>query len=243
MEPGSSDDPPLKAGASVRVVGLVKAAQHNGKVGRVSAKAGKDGRVGVELSDGQVLSVRRENLEVLADGGVSGGDLPLDAKPRTLQRDNALLLEYDGSRDPDVLALYWHFKDQAFDCFNAVEYIEQMLRYYANGMSVIGVLPRRIRDNEYFLVCLRHEEDEKNSLCQVGFQCMRQFAGISMLVKKQCFTSHRPGAPMAACQVACFASKECEADFASRTPSYAKLCRLIDSSTITVEEEVVQIQT
>ena len=239
MEPGSSEGPPLKAGASVRVVGLVNAAQHNGKVGRVSAKAGRDGRVGVELSDGQVLSVRRENL--LTSGW--GDEPPKELPPRTLQRDNALLLEFDGSRDPDVLALYWHFGDQAFDCFNAAEYIDQILRYYANGMSVVGVLPRRIRDNEYILVCLRHKEDAKNSLCQVGFQCMRQLAGISMLVKKQCFTSHRPGAPMAACQVACFASKECEADFASRTPSYVKLCRLIDSSKITVEEEVVQILT
>lgn len=230
----------MKAGTAVRVTGLTKAAQHNGKTGRVSAKAGRDGRVGVELSDGQVLSVRRENLELV---DVSASAPPEEKKPKTLSRDNSMLREFDGSRDPDTLALYYHYNDQAFDCFNAVEYTEQMLRYYAAGMSVVGVLPRRILDNEYFLVCLQHKETEKNTLCEVGFQCMRQFAGISMLVKRQCFESHRPGAPLASCQVACFASAECEADFASRTSAYGKLCRLIDTSKITVEEEVVQIPT
>ena len=35
-----------EAGAVVRVVGLTKALHHNGKIGRVSSKAGPDGRIG-----------------------------------------------------------------------------------------------------------------------------------------------------------------------------------------------------
>ena len=55
----------MEPGAVVRIVGLVKAAQHNGKLGRLSARKGDDGRVGVQLRDGQVLSVRPDNLEVV----------------------------------------------------------------------------------------------------------------------------------------------------------------------------------
>ena len=47
----------------MRITGLAKAPQHNGKVGKVSAKAAEDGRVGVELGKGQALSVRMQNLE------------------------------------------------------------------------------------------------------------------------------------------------------------------------------------
>ncbi len=57
-----------KAGDRVRIVGLVAAAQHNGKEGIISAKAATAGRVGVELGDGKTLAVRRENLELIDDG-------------------------------------------------------------------------------------------------------------------------------------------------------------------------------
>lgn len=52
---GPSDFPP---GTRVRIIGLVNAAQHNGKVGRVSKKQGKEGRVGVQLGAKQTLAVR-----------------------------------------------------------------------------------------------------------------------------------------------------------------------------------------
>ena len=35
-----------EAGAVVRVVGLTNASHHNGKIGRVSARAGPNGRIG-----------------------------------------------------------------------------------------------------------------------------------------------------------------------------------------------------
>ena len=52
-------------GTAVRIIGLVKAAQHNDKVGRRLDRKGEDGRVAVQLADGQVLSVRPENLEAV----------------------------------------------------------------------------------------------------------------------------------------------------------------------------------
>ena len=53
----------VEAGCWVRITGLAKAPQHNGKVGKVSAKAAPEGRVLVELGKGQALSVRLQNLE------------------------------------------------------------------------------------------------------------------------------------------------------------------------------------
>ena len=66
-------------------MGLTNASHHNGKIGRVSARAGPNGRIGnvycntelcgeddgflnllfsgVDLGEGQTLAVRRENLE------------------------------------------------------------------------------------------------------------------------------------------------------------------------------------
>ena len=58
-----SDEPSF--GKAMRIVGLVKAAQHNGKVGCLLDRKGEEGRVGVQLDDGTVLSVRPENLEAL----------------------------------------------------------------------------------------------------------------------------------------------------------------------------------
>lgn len=33
--------------------------------------------------------------------------------------------------------------------------------------------------------------EEYNTLCELAFQCLRQFCGISLLVKCRCFTCHR----------------------------------------------------
>lgn len=58
-------------GAAVRIHGLVNAAEHNGKRGRLGkgpnlgASGGGSDRVGVHLGDGQWLAVRRRNLEPL----------------------------------------------------------------------------------------------------------------------------------------------------------------------------------
>ena len=125
------------AGAGVRVVGLSKAAQHNGKVGRVSAKPAGDGRVGVVLGDGKTLAVRSENLELVAVDKSVKPTTPeeKEEKSRTLVRDNATLDEFDQSRDPDLLVLYHHLRDRSFDGFNASEYNDQMLRnsYFLNS--------------------------------------------------------------------------------------------------------------
>jgi hypothetical protein len=97
-------------------------------------------------------------------------------------RDDVILREFDDTRDPDSLVLYHHLRDMSFDCFNAPEYHQQMLRYFSSGVTLVGVVPRRIRESDYFLVCLQHEKHERNTPCEVAFQCMRQFVGISMLV-------------------------------------------------------------
>ena len=148
----------VQAGCWVRITGLAKAPQHNGKVGKVSAKAAQDGRVGVELGKGQTLSVRLQNLEQAEEPSAVA---PTPAAPegvqRTLQRDNAVLQEFDGTGDPDTLVLYHHLRDRAFDAFNAAEYNEQMLRYYAGGITVTEVVPRKIGDRDYLLVCLRNK--------------------------------------------------------------------------------------
>jgi len=152
----------LEAGCWVRITGLAKAPQHNGKVGKVSSKAAQEqGRVGVELGKGQTLSVRLQNLERAEEPEPSAVDAPMPAAPegvqRTLQRDNAVLQEFDGSGDPNTLVLYHHLRDRAFDAFNAAEYNEQMLRYYAGGITVSEVVPRKMGDNDYLLVCLRNK--------------------------------------------------------------------------------------
>ena len=64
----SSSDAGWHPGAYVRIFGLAKAPQHNGKTGKISAKPPKEeGRIGVDLGGGKTLAVRRENLELVAD--------------------------------------------------------------------------------------------------------------------------------------------------------------------------------
>ncbi len=206
----------------------------------------------MDLPGGKSLSVRTANLELvvsdpppLPEGQAThlfdAKALPNElGKNRTLARDKALLHEFHGSRDPDTLVLYFHYHDQAFDCFNAPEYHTQMLRYYAANIVVVAVVPRRMQDYEYLLVCLQNKETEKNTLCEVAFQCMRQFAGTSMLVKKRCFVCHKPGAPLCACKCACFCSKKCEA---SAWDSHKRLCKLVKASSVAIatEDESVQL--
>ena len=85
----------------------------------------------------------------------------LPGKKRTLTRDNSLLREFNNnSTDPNLLVLYHHLRDKAFDCFNSIEYTEQMLRYATKNIKVVEVVSRKLNDSNYFLVCLRNSEDE-----------------------------------------------------------------------------------
>lgn len=168
---------------------------------------------------------------------------PNTGTKRTLVRDTALLQEFGDSDNPDLLVLYYHYNDRSFDCFNASEYNAQMLRYYANGMCVTLVVPRRIGKNEFFLVGLQNKQHpERDSLCEVAFQCQRQFVGISMLVKKKCFLCHKPTSLRCmGCQCACFCSKECQMN---GWKEHKKLCKVICTTepSPTVESECVDIE-
>src|SRR5210317_1155573 len=165
----------MKFGTRVKVKGLVKAAQHNGKVGKVVKSAAADGRVGIQLlSDGKQLAIKKENIEIVSEVQSATSDIP---KQRELKRDNSLLNEFDGSSDPNTLALYYHFADRAFDAYNAQEMIQQMIRYYKHNLQLKLVCARTIISNEYYLLCLQHDEHTKNSLCELAFNCGRSFAG------------------------------------------------------------------
>ena len=159
-------------GTKVKIKNLVKAAQHNGKVGIVvKTNAPDDGRVGVKLAaadGGKTLSVKIENLE-LHQQKSSNNDTGGSAQ-RTLKRDNSLLQEFDGSRDPDTLALYYHYGDRAFDAYNGQELINQILHYYKHNLQLKLVAPRKIGTNEYYLLCLQHSEHKKNTLCELAFK-------------------------------------------------------------------------
>ena len=230
---------PWPAGTTVRLVGLAKAPQHNGKTGRVSARPAKEGRVGVVLGDGISLAVRRENLELVPPKSSDAQDQSGGVE-RTLKRDSNVLIEFHGSPDPDLMVLYHHLRDRDFDCFNASEYHTQMEHYYAKGLSVVAVVPRQIADGGYMLVCLRHQVEDRNTLCELAFQCMRQFCGVSLLVKKRCFVCHKPGAAACeVCQCACFCSPACAA--AGRS-AHGKLCELVRGSAVVgTEEEALQL--
>jgi len=150
-----------------------------------------------------------------------------------------VLREFDGSGDPSLLVLYYHLRDRAYDGFNSPEYHKQMLDYYSAGMSVVCVVPRKIGNNDHLLVCLRHKIAERNTLCELAFQCMRQFCGVSMLVKRRCFVCNRPAAPPCACGVACFCSQACAA---RGSDTHSKLCKLVKASGVKVEEEEESLQ-
>eukprot|EP00536_Pseudo-nitzschia_multiseries_P002845 jgi/Psemu1/63854/estExt_Genemark1.C_390081 len=253
----------MKPGTKVRVKGLVKAAKHNGKIGIVTKRSvpGDGQRVGVKLRDGSgVLAVKIENLEAIRNisstsmstststskpTSTAKTPTPSLPKERTLKRDNALLREFDGSPDPNVLVLYYHFADRAFDCFNAVEYNVQMLRYYEKGLAVKLIVPRMVGSNEYFLVGLQHAQHDKNALCEVAFNCGRSFTGISMLVKKRCFACHRPLPGESACPeclCVCFCTDPgCVDRHATIRSEHKTLCHKIDLTKIVIEKESIQL--
>ena len=161
--------------------------------------------------------------------------LGMEGQKRELKRDTSVLREFAASESKDLLVLYHHLRDHAFDCMNSQEYTAQMLRYYDGGMRVVVVTPRTLDDEDYFLVCLQHQQEEKNALCELSFLCFRQFAGISMLVKKRCFNCNAPTAmKCSACQCAAFCSKACQQ---SGWKQHKKLCKLIKASSPVVETE------
>jgi hypothetical protein len=69
---------------------------------------------------------------------------------------------------------------------------------------------------------------------------MRQFCGMSMLIKKKCIVCNKPGAPMCACKCVCFCKGECET---RGRDEHEKLCKLAQASTVTVttDGETVQL--
>jgi hypothetical protein len=165
----------------------------------------------------------------------------LIGKERTLKRDTSILQEFDASDDPNLLVLYHHLRDRSFDCFNASEYNAQMVKYYSLNIRVVEVVSRRIHENDYFLVCLRSDKESDNPLCEMAFQCLRQFAGYSMLVKKRCFVCHqKTSKKCTGCQCASFCSKEC---LKAGWKEHRKLCKMVGaSSNISLDKEVMQIE-
>ena len=157
-------------------------------------------------------------------------------EPKTLERHHQLLAEFDGSRDPDTLALYYHARDKAFDAHSASEYTSQLLRYYQHNLRVVCVSPRRIRGNDYALIQLRHDDDERNSLCELAFQCQRSFCGVSILVKQRCFTW--PARRARVClRLRVFCSERCAGGV-----GYAPApCQRVRAFPCSVEEEVLTI--
>ena len=163
-----------------------------------------------------------------------------DKKEKVLKRDVSLLREFDSSESPDLLVLYFHLKDCQFDCFNSAEYQKQLLQYISAGIYVVLITPRIMNDNLYFLVCLQNSRPEHNNLCQLAFQCQRQFCGISMLVKKRCFVCNNPTTMMCkGCQCACYCSKKCQTQGWS---FHKKVCKKINVSDITIEDESFEIK-
>mmetsp|Transcript_52 Transcript_52/g.104 ORF Transcript_52/g.104 Transcript_52/m.104 type:complete len:176 (-) Transcript_52:477-1004(-) len=163
-----------------------------------------------------------------------------ETNKKVLKRDVSLLREFDSSESPDLLVLYYHLKDAQFDCFNAAEYQMQLKQYYDGGIAVVLVAPRKINDHSYLLVCLQNSRPEHNVLCQLAFQCQRQFCGVSLLLKKRCFVCHKPTMMVCTgCQCACFCSRECQSQ---GWPGHKKLCKRIKSSNVTVEEECIEIE-
>ena len=179
---------------------------------------------------GHKLAVKRGNLQLVDETSAR--------EPKTLERHHQLVAEIDGSRDPDTLALYYHARDKAFDAYNAQEYTQQLLRYYQHNLRVVCVSPRRIHGNDYSLIQLRHDDDERNSLCELAFQCQRSFCGVSILIKQRCFTCGRPGAPACVCACAYFCSERCSAE---ASDTHQDLCQRIRAFPCSVEEEVLTI--
>jgi len=88
-------------------------------------------------------------------------------------------------------------------------------------------------------VCLAHPVAERNTLCQLAFQCRRQFLGYSILLKRSCFVCNRPAAAKCVCECASF----CSADCAQKGDAeHAPLCRLVRAGkAVTVDAEALQL--
>jgi hypothetical protein len=84
----------------------------------VETKEAKE--AGVGLTNG--MHTKREGVDTMNE--------PM-GKKRELKRDTKILQEFDDSSSPDLLVLYYHLRDMSFDCFNASEFHQQMIRYYA----------------------------------------------------------------------------------------------------------------
>ena len=98
-----------------------------------------------------------------------------------------------------------HVWDGAFDAFNAGKFHQQLMRYYAGGILLVMVAPRTTEGAEYFLVRLQNKLATHNMLCKLGFPCMRQCFGVTMLVKRRCFVCHKPTPKHCkGCHCACF---------------------------------------
>jgi len=231
----------MKPGQKVKIKGLVNAAQHNGKVGTITKSIAPNGRVGVKLDSGKILAIKPENLELVKQQTTSTATATSDVPgQRTLKRDNALLREFDGSPDPNTLALYYHFADSAFDAYNAPELISQLLQYYKHNLQLKLVCPRNIGHNQYYLLCLQHNDHTKNTLCQLAFNCGRSFTGICTLVKKRCFACYKPNVPLCKdCLCACFCSDKCRNSDIGR--KYDVLCKLVDVTKVVLEEESISL--
>ena len=170
----------------------------------------------------------------------------MEGNKRTVTRDTSVLREFDESEDPNLLVLYHHLRDRAFDCFSATEYTQQMCKYYDCNIKVAEVVSRTIRDNHYFLVCLRSDQEDQNPFCEMAFSAQRQFTGYSMLVKKRCFVCNKNNAKMcSSCHTACFCSKAC---LTVGWKSHKKLCKLVKSGSggaaggIVLDKEALQIE-
>ena len=92
------------AGVAVRIIGLAKAPQHNGKEGAISTKVGPDGRVGVELGIGKTMAVRRANLELVkappneASGQALEAEALAAAKAKTAARREEVVAQVAAAR-------------------------------------------------------------------------------------------------------------------------------------------------
>jgi hypothetical protein len=159
---------------------------------------------------------------------------------KVLKKDYSLLREFDCNDHSDMMVLYHHKRDGEFDCFNANEYTQQLISYYQKNIRVKIVVPRTINSNKYFLVCLQNVDMQQNTLCQLAFQCKRQFLGYAMLMKKKCLICNaRTDMVCTGCRCVCFCSRECQKNGFS---NHKKLCKLVkNGGPVQTEEETLDL--
>ena len=106
----------------------MKQEQEKGSGGEETACTTVGAHEGIEAGVGTASGVNTKRK------GVDTMNEPM-GKKRELKRDTKILQEFDDSSSPDLLVLYYHLRDMDFDCFNASEFHQQMIRYYA-GMRL-----------------------------------------------------------------------------------------------------------